>query len=470
MRLSGGNDLKLCYNLVTFLRWYLIAERTTSSYFDRFRTNALFLARGELVEPVCGKSNKARKSMLNPYTVIDLTDDRGELASMMLGDLGAEVVKVEPPQGSASRRMAPFLQDGPEPERSLLYFAFNRNKRGVTLDLSSDAGRRALISLTHQADFVIESSRPGEMAELGLGFDTLRKANPRIVYVAITPYGQDGPYADFPASDLTLAAMGGPMSLQGNPDRPPVRLSVPQVWLHASAEAAVGALAAHARMLRTGEAQFVDVSAQTAMVWTTLQGMVAHAVQGFDFNRAGGNIQLGTVTVRLVYQCADGYVVVFPIGAALAKMVTWWVQEGLVPATWTDDEDWAMFHLKILQGQPVAHTLDEVIDAVSGYVRNKTKNELLEHGLLEGVSIAPVSNMDDLVRFRHLEERGYWLTAPLPDGQEVQVPGIFARLSDPPMGVRRWAPRLGEHNEEVLGGLLGLSPDQIDAASTNSGT
>ena len=403
--------------------------------------------------------------MLSPYTVIDLTDDRGELASMVLGDLGADVIKVEPPEGSASRRMTPFLEDGPEPERSLSYFAFNRNKRGVILDLSAEEGRRALISLTERADFIIESARPGEMAARGLGYDTLRQANNRIVYVAITAYGQDGPYAGFPASDLTLAAMGGPMSLQGHPDRPPVRLSVPQVWLHASVEAAVGALTAHARMVRTGEAQFVDVSAQTAMIWTMLQGMVAHSVQGADFNRLGNNIQLGAITVRLVHECADGYVVVFPIGGALTKLVEWCVRDGIVSKDWLTAEDWPMYHFKALQQQPVAHTIDEVLDAVSQYVRDKTKFQLLEEGLAEGVSMAPVCNMEDLVRFRQLEERGYWLTAPLANGKDAPVPGIFAHPTATPMRVRRWAPRLGEHNQEVLGGLLGLAPSQIAAAS-----
>ena len=405
--------------------------------------------------------------MLSPYTVIDLSDDRGELASMVLGDLGADVIKVEPAQGSPSRAMPPFLEDGPESERSLHFFAFNRNKRGVTLDLSLEEGHRALITLAKKADFVIESSRPGEMAAQGLGFDAFQRANPRIVYVAISAFGQDGPHAEFPASDLTLAAMGGPMSLQGHPERPPVRLSVPQAWLHASVEAAVGALTAHARMVRNGEAQFVDVSAQTAMTWTMLQGMVAHAVQGFDFNRAGSNIQLGPISLRLVYECADGYVVLFPIGAALAKLVGWCAQEGLVPEEWVSDEDWPMFHVKVLQGQPVAHPVDEIIDVISRYVRNRTKNQLLEHGLKEGVSMAPVSNMEDLVRFRQLEERGYWQTAPLPDRQQAQVPGFFAKLSETPMAVRRWAPRLGEHNREVLGELLGLSENQIKAASGN---
>ena len=403
--------------------------------------------------------------MLSPYTVLDLTDEKGELASMVLGDLGADVIKVEPPSGSPSRAMGPFLDDAPEMERSLQYFAFNRNKRGISLDLEAEAGRKTLFSLVGKADFIVESARPGEMAGRGLGFEAMRQANSRIVYVAITPFGQDGPHADFPASDLTLAAMGGPMSLQGHPDRPPVRLSLPQAWLHASVEAAVGALTAHALMLRTGQAQFVDVSAQTAMTWTMLQGMVAHAVQGRDFNRGGSIVQLGTINVQLVHECADGHVVVFPIGGALAKMVEWWVRDGIVPEDWMTAEDWPMYHVKLLQQQPVAHTIEEVLDAVGAYVRDKTKNQLLEQGIADGVSIAPVNNMEDLTRFCHLQERGFWLTAPLPNGQVAQVPGIFANLSETPMKVRRWAPRLGEHTGEVLGDLLGMSTSQIAAAS-----
>lgn len=407
--------------------------------------------------------------MLSPYTVLDLTDNRGELASMILGDLGADVIKIEPPQGSSSRRMGPFLDDAPEAERSLLYYAFNRNKRGITLDFASDAGRRALTSLAKESDFVIESARPGEMSSLGLGFDDLRQANPRIVYVAITPFGQDGPYAELAASDLTLAAMGGPMSLQGHPDRPPVRLSVPQAWLHASAEAAVGALTAHARMIGSGEGQFVDVSAQTAMVWTMLNAMVAQAIQGFDFKRAGPALQSGAVSLRLVYECADGYVVLFPIGGALSALLQWCVQDGLAPEAWLGDEDWPTYHIRLIQGEPVSHTLDEVLDPIDRYVLGKTKNQLLEKSLREGVSMAPVSTIQELTRFQQLEERAYWLTAPLPNGQEVQAPGLFARLSEMPMKVRRWAPRLGEHNNEVLGGVLGYSSAEIAKACGSAG-
>jgi crotonobetainyl-CoA:carnitine CoA-transferase CaiB-like acyl-CoA transferase len=247
--------------------------------------------------------------MLSPYTVLDLTDDRGELASMMLGDLGADVIKVEPPEGSPSRRLPPFLDGAPEAERSLHYFAFNRNKRGITLDLRTGTGKADLLRLVESADFLFESAPPGAMAGLGLGFDDLRRVNPRLVYVSITPFGQDGPYANFAATDLTLSAMGGQAALQGVPERAPVRITVPQVWLHASSEAAVAALIAHARMLRTGEAQFVDLSAQTVMVWSMMNAMVAQAIHGRDFNRMGAVLQLGTIALPLCYECADGHLV-----------------------------------------------------------------------------------------------------------------------------------------------------------------
>ena len=403
--------------------------------------------------------------MLSPYTVIDLTDDRGELASMVLGDLGASVIKVEPPEGSSSRRAGPFLNDASELERSLRYFAFNRNKRGVTLDLSVAEGREALIALARKADFVIESARPGEMDELGLGFDRIRQANPRIVYVALTPYGQDGPHAKLVASDLTLAAMSGQMSVQGDPGRPPVRISVPQVWLHTSVEAVVGALTAHARMLATDEAQFVDVSAQTAMVWTMLYARVAHAIQGFDFNRSGSAIQLADLEMPVVHECADGYIVVSLIGSTLAKMVHWMAADGIVPEDWIEGEDWLIYERKLIQKEPTRYHLNEVVDAVRRFLKSRTKSELLELGLREEVTLAPVSSLEDLSRFRQLEARGYWLNAPLPNGTTVAVPGLPARLTETPMKVRLWAPTLGQHNQEVLGTMLSPSENKIAEAT-----
>ena len=402
--------------------------------------------------------------MLSPYRVLDLTDDRGELASMILGDLGANVIKVEPPEGSPSRRMEPTLKGAPEPESSLQFFAFNRNKRGMTLDLSTEAGRAALLRLAEKADFVFESAGPGRMASLGLGFDVFRKINPRIVYVAISALGQDGPHADYAASDLTIAAMSGVMSVQGTPDRAPVMVSVPQVRLHASTEAAVAALIAHALMLQTDEAQFVDVSAQTAMIWTMLHARVAHAIQGFDFERAGSGLQLGAFTLPVVYECIDGYAVLMPTGVTMRKMVHWLVEDGVVPEEWIDGEDWPTYDLRLFQNLPLTYEFEEVVNALRRYTVRHTKGELVERGLRENVTVALASTVEDLARFRHLEERGYWLLAPLPDGQEVPVPGIIARMSETPLEVQYWAPRLGQHNHEILAETLGLSKEQITAA------
>ena len=184
-------------------------------------------------------------AMLTPYRVLDLTTERGLLCGQMLGDMGADVVKIEPPGGSAARAIGPFYNDAPHPDRSLYWWAYNRNKRAITLDIERDAGRELLLRLVERADFFIESDNPGQMARHHLGFDDLAKINPALIYVSITPFGQDGPKASYADSDLIIMAAGGPLILAGDADRPPVRLGVPQAYLHASADAAVAALAAH---------------------------------------------------------------------------------------------------------------------------------------------------------------------------------------------------------------------------------
>ncbi len=151
-------------------------------------------------------------------------------------------------------------------------------------------------------------------------------------------------------------------------------------------------------------------------------------------------------------------------GANLAKMVHWLAEDGVVPEEWIEGEDWRTYDVRLLQGEPLRYGIEEVLEATGRHSRRHTKRELLERGLREGVTIAPVNTVEELARFRHLEERGYWLTAPLPNGRQVPVPGVFARISETPMTVRRWAPKLGEHNEEILAGTLGLSAEEIAAA------
>lgn len=382
--------------------------------------------------------------MLSPYRVLDLTDERGEIAGMVLGDLGADVIKVEPPGGSSARTRGPLLTDGAETERSLQFLAYNRNKRSIVLDLEQQADRDTLMQLVASADFLLESAPGSELARHNIGFEQLRAANPHLVHVQISPFGSDGPAANWPASDLTIVALGGPVALQGVPDRAPVRVSVPQVWRHAGVEAAVAALVGHARMRQTGEAQFVDVSAQCVMTWTMLNAMDAAAIQGFDFQRKGSLGQTGQILLPIVYECADGYIVAPPSKKMMSNIANWLIEEGMVDSSWAD-RDWDEYETRMLTGESIADELAPFADLCRKY----TRKELLERGLIFGATFAPVNTVADVLEFRHLDERQYWLDMPLPDGRKVRAPGIFARTSVAPLSIRRPAPSLDQHGAEI---------------------
>jgi crotonobetainyl-CoA:carnitine CoA-transferase CaiB-like acyl-CoA transferase len=216
--------------------------------------------------------------MLSAYRVLDLTDERGLACGQILADLGADVIQVEPPDGSTARRVGPFYKGEPDPERSLHWWAFSRGKRSVALDLDDPDGQRALRRLVEGADFLIESEEPGAMAARGLGYDDLAALNPRIVYVSVTPFGADGPKAHYAATDLIVQASAGAMTLTGDPDRPPLRTGGVSAWSYAGVEAAGAALIAHYACLRSGRGQHVDVSAQLS---ANLAAGFTRAARGF---------------------------------------------------------------------------------------------------------------------------------------------------------------------------------------------
>ena len=207
---------------------------------------------------------------LAPYRVLDLTDRRGLLCGKILADLGADVVKVEPPDGNAARRVGPFVQDIEDPERSLHWWAYGANCRSLVLDVTTAEGRERLLDLLRAADFLLESFPPGHLDRLNLGWATLHRENPRLILTSITPFGADGRYRDFKGSDLVLQAMGGMMHQLGDRDRPPARIGGSQAFLQAAGQAVVGTLVAHFWRERAGQGQWVEVSAQVAMMWTMM--------------------------------------------------------------------------------------------------------------------------------------------------------------------------------------------------------
>ena len=240
--------------------------------------------------------------MLRGFRVLDLTDEKGFLCGKILADLGADVIKVEKPGGDPSRRMGPFWHDMASPEKSLYWFAYNSNKRGITLNIETVDGRAIFQKLVKTSDFVIESFSPGQMEKLGLGYSALNNIRNGIILTSISPYGQQGPYRDYKSSDMVLMGMAGMLYLTGDADRPPVNISIPQAYLLAGADAAVGTMIAYYHRKMAGEGQHVDISIQQSMAW-----FLAAAIPHWELNEIilerVGTFEAGLVEILFSGKC-----------------------------------------------------------------------------------------------------------------------------------------------------------------------
>ena len=222
--------------------------------------------------------------------------------------------------------------------------AYNRNKRSITLDIERPEGRDLLKRLIPSAHFLIESFNPGEMTGRGLGYDDLALLNPALVCASITAFGQDGPKANYADADLIIMAAGGPMILTGDDDRPPVRLSVPQAYLHASADAAVGALVAHHEAVSSGRGQHVDVAAEESVAMATQSYILAAPLGSVEARRMSGGVKFGPLDIPLVWPAKDGFIALtFLFGSALGvftrKLMHYLCEQGYCDEA-TRDKDW----------------------------------------------------------------------------------------------------------------------------------
>lgn len=407
--------------------------------------------------------------MLSPYRVIDLTDEHGLLCGQILADLGADVIRIEPPGGSSARRLGPFAGEVADPERSLFWLAYARNTRSAVLDLDTVDGQAALRRLAATADFVIESAGPGVMARRGLDAATLLAAHPALVYVSLSPFGQDGPRAQQPGGDLIALAAGGVLALNGDADRAPVRISVPQADLHAAADAALGALIAlHAR-LRSGRGQHVDVSAQHSVTLATQANILASAVGFVPPQRWAGGVRLGPISSRLVYPARDGHVSITflfgsSIGPATRRLMHWIHDQGGCDAA-TRDKKWEAFQEQLMTGEETFDEYERVKQLVADFTRTRTKAELLEAAMQHHLLIAPVATPGEVADNPHFAAREFWRTHAQPGLTEaVRYPGPFAKFGASPLAYRRRPPTLGEHTAEVLGEAAERTP-AVSAAS-----
>jgi crotonobetainyl-CoA:carnitine CoA-transferase CaiB-like acyl-CoA transferase len=392
------------------------------------------------------------ETLLEDCRVLDCAGELGALCGRILGDLGADVIKVEPPGGEATRHLGPFVDGIQHPDRSLRFWAANANKRGIVLDLDAAEDRDRLLGLAEDAHIVVDSEPPGVMARRGLDHESLARHNPGIITVSITPFGAAGPRAQWRGPDLVLAATSGQVHLNGDEDRPPVRISVPQSPPQAGAQAAVAALIARHSWRRTGRGQHIDVSAQECLVDTLLT-----ITQAWDLThrlyRRGARTGWGPILQRTIWPCGDGYVawkwfVGKQRGRRNDAVVAWMRERGFGEELAT--EDWEGYDLMQLTQDRV----DRWEASFAPFFAAHSVDELYQGAMERRIMLCPVSTPAAIRANGQLAFREFFRGVDHPElGREIEYPGPFVRASAGEPRIRRRPPLLGEHTAEVLGEL-----------------
>src|SRR5713101_5466612 len=274
--------------------------------------------------------------LLNGLRLLDLTDERGALTGKIFADLGAEGIKIEPPEGCSTRRIPPYLDDVRDPEHCLYSLAYHAGKKSITANLASLDACELVANLAAHADFLVESHPLGYLESIGLGYEALARRNPRLIYTSITPFGDTGPGKDYKWADIVSWAAGGMMYLMGEEGKPPLQMSLPQAGLHAGAEAAVASLIAHYPREIDGVGQHVVIDMQACVVSTLMNEQAMPLLHGDYLRRSG--IFTGAIGGRrkTVFRCKDGYISGLLAGGAYLPStnatIEWMKEEGAAPA------------------------------------------------------------------------------------------------------------------------------------------
>ncbi len=399
--------------------------------------------------------------LLPPYRVLDLSGPEAVFCGKLLADYGADVVKIEPPGGHPSRSRAPFAGDAPGPERSLYFLFYNTNKHSITLDLESERGKELFRRLAAQSDVVLESFPVGFMDSLGLGYETLRQINPGIVMASVTPFGQAGPWKDYKSSDLIALAASGFMQITGEPDGPPMRQGNEQSHFPGAQFAAASILAAlYYRDFGGGEGQQIDVSLQEALItyYTDAHPALAWMQMGENVTRVGAT---STLVIPLgAYPSADG-----------------WISAGIItPREWDTLADWiyeVTGNEEVLNdtyrggNQDRAPYNDIITALVIDFTTRYTSEYLFHEGQRRNLVFIPVNTVSDLLTDPQLEASNFWFGLDHPETGTLQYPlGVFDSEEVSP--ATNPAPRLGQDNDAIYSGELGLSAEEL-AALKNEG-
>jgi len=386
---------------------------------------------------------------LSGRRVLELADEKGAYCGKLLADLGADVIKLEPPGGDPSRRTPPTIQAGSGREESLSFLYLNTSKRGVTLDLQRSEGRELFEKLASSADLVIEALAPGTLESLGLGYESLRQANARLVLPSISGFGQTGPHRAFRSSDLVASALGGSMAVTGDETDPPVRLAGSQAHVAAATVAAASSLIALLSSSVRGEGQHVDISVQEVVASVShICGVGKWLDDGIVPKRQGTGLFASVPSGA--YPCRDGSIYLMVNRPLHWKALAQWVHE----ATGNQEILDPMFEGPSSNRLPYREFLDLFI---SDLMSRLSVEEAYRDGQSRHIAVTPVHSAAAVAADPHLESRGFFEEVDHPMVGRLTYPGAPYRHSKTPWRIYRCAPSLGQHNREIFCDELGLS-------------
>jgi crotonobetainyl-CoA:carnitine CoA-transferase CaiB-like acyl-CoA transferase len=401
---------------------------------------------------------------LTGLRVLELADEKGQFCGKLMGDLGADVIKVEPPGGQPTRMIGPFLDDVPHAERSLYFWHYNTSKRGITLNLEGADGQALFRRLAAMADVVLETYPPGYLPGLGLGYTELSRGHPRLIMCSLTPFGQTGPWRDYRTSDLLHLAAGGQMACCGYdaedvPDAPPIAPGGGNAWHIGCHFAYMAILAAVNYRDVTGEGQYIDASIHEACALTTEAAVPTYIYTGRVVQRQTGRAAAAEKSEPTQFATHEGrYVNVTRSGfnltpARLRRLAEWMDRHGQAQDLLDD---------KFQNPATIQANVGHIAEVLQHFFTHISLQEAWHGGQEQGLPWGAVRSLDEIIDDGHLRDRGFFAEVAHPElGRTFTYPGAPALYSRSPWRIARRAPRIGEHNEEILCGELGLTRAEL---------
>lgn len=411
---------------------------------------------------------------LSHLKVLDLTDHRGAIAGRVFAQLGADVVQVEPPEGTDSRMQPPYDPDGD----SLYWAAYGAGRRSIVLDRGADDDRKTFEDLVRRADMLIQTGNPSE--DEILAYDDLARLNPGLIVATVTPFGLTGPKAAYADSELTVWAAGGPLLPVGAVADKPYRISVPQAYHHAAMDAVQGALVAYFERKKSGLGQHVEVSAQASATQSTLSMSLAGAVghPNYTLRKSVASMKnqpdlsgSGARTNKSKWQVQDGLVEMhLAMGPATGRFTNKLFQflkaEGVPGAAEFAEWDWSTLQDRIVADEIDEDDLQRARDCVGAFLEPKKKFDAVDIALAQKVLMAPICTLEDQLRSEHVKARNFFREVPW-KGRMLRQPGPFARYIDGAFAPLTEAPRLDGDHDAILNDWLGQGPAVFSGSGRN---